>query len=111
MRLEFDGEQALLQATARHFATRELEPFLARHADEPLPRDSVFELLRMVKPFGMLSCHTVTSCEVIKGVLAAISEHPPNREARFPRIGDAVLASASIWNGDPRRAPLLTFSF
>lgn len=55
MRLEFDGEQALLQATARDFAVRELEPFLARHPDEPLPRDSVLELLRMVKPFGMLS--------------------------------------------------------
>ena len=55
MRLEFDDEQALLQATARDFAIRELEPFLARHPDEPLPRDSVLELLRMVKPFGMLS--------------------------------------------------------
>ena len=55
MRLEFDDEQSLLQATARDFSACELEPFLARHPDEPLPRDSVFELLRMVKPFGMLS--------------------------------------------------------
>ena len=55
MQLEFDDEQTLLQRTARDFATNELEPFLARHPEAPLPRDSVNELLAMVKPFGMLS--------------------------------------------------------
>ena len=55
MQLEFDEEETLLQATARDFATAELEPFLARHPEEPLPREAVHELLTMVKPFGMLS--------------------------------------------------------
>ena len=55
MQLEFNENQALLQRTARDFSTNKLGPFLARHPEEPLPRDSVQELLGMVKPFGMLS--------------------------------------------------------
>ena len=38
-------------------------------------------------PSARESCHTVTFSEVIEGVLAPISGHSPDREARFPRIG------------------------
>jgi alkylation response protein AidB-like acyl-CoA dehydrogenase len=55
VRLELDDEQVLLKRTAEDFSRNELEPFLARFPEAPLPRDAVFELMRMVKPFGILS--------------------------------------------------------
>jgi acyl-CoA dehydrogenase len=52
---QFSEEDLLLRDSARRFSLEKLKPFIESQPDTPIERSKLLELLKLVRPFGILS--------------------------------------------------------